>query len=156
MQCLTWLLLFALAVFVMASLLRWFEQTADAVDERQWDKVALLVAVPFAAWFYRSKVSAGRPTAVPLHDPVRGFGPLPKEKPAPAPPPAPAPAPPTTARLPGLTDEPPPGTPREFLGMPVIPPKGGKPARAPVDPEKLAKLKQKMREQGMLPEDGDA
>lgn len=158
MQCLTWLLLFALAVFVMASLLRWFEQTADAVDEREWDKVALLVAVPFAAWFYKSKVSAGRPTAVPLHDPVRGFGPLPKEKPAPvsaqaAAPPAAPPA--TGALLPGVTDEPPPGTPKEFLGMPVIPPKTAKPARPPVDPEKLAKLKQKMREQGMLPEEGD-
>ena len=39
MQCLTWLLLFALAVFVMVSLLRWFEQTADAVDQREWGKL---------------------------------------------------------------------------------------------------------------------
>jgi hypothetical protein len=137
MQCVTWLLLFALAVFVMMSLLRWFEQTADAVDQREWNKVALLVAVPFSAWFYRSKVGAGRPMAVPHHDPVRGFGPLPKEKPAAA----------------GITTEPPPGTPKEFLGMPVVPAKGERPKRAPVDPDKLAKLKQKMREQGMLPDD---
>ena len=152
MQCLTWLLLFAFAVFVMVSLLRWFEQTADAADAREWDKLVLLVAMPFAAWFYRSKVGAGRPTAVPLHDPVRGFGPLPKAKP-PSDAPANAPAPREEApksRLPGVTDEPPPGTPKEFLGMPVVPPKQAKPARAPVDPDKLAKLKQKMREQGML------
>ena len=57
------------------------------------------------------------------------------------------------ASLKGLTDEPPPGTPKEFLGMPVVPPKSAKPARPPVDPEKLAKLKQKMREQGMLGDD---
>ena len=150
MQCLFWLLLFAFAVFVMMSLLRWFEQTADAVDQREWDKVVLLVALPFAAWFYRSKVGAGRPTAVPHHDPVRGFGPLPKEKPAPPPPATAAPS-----RLPGVTDEPPPGTPKEFLGMPVVPPKSAKPARPPVDPEKLAKLRQKMREQGMLPDEGE-
>src|SRR5438477_1409580 len=144
MQCFLWLLLFAFAVFVMMSLLRWFEQTADAVDQREWDKVALLVAVPFSVWLYRSKVSAGRPTAVPLHDPVRGFGPLPKEKPPPraeaphAPPTGPPAA--TQARLPGVTDEPPPGTPKEFLGMPVIPSKSAKPPRPPVDPDKLAKL----------------
>jgi hypothetical protein len=149
MQCLTWLLLFALAVFVMVSLLRWFEQTADAVDQREWNKVALLVAVPFSAWFYRSRVSVGRPTAVPRHDPVRGFGPLPKEKP-PVASPAPAREAPTGSRPPGVTDAPPPGTPKEFLGMPVVPPKGARPAP---DPEKLAKLKQKMREQGMLGEE---
>ena len=151
MQCVTWLLLFAIAVFVMVSLLRWFEQTADAVDQREWNKVALLVAVPFSAWFYRSKVAVGRPTAVPHHDPVRGFGPLPKEKPkgeGASPPPA---APP--GRLPGITDEPPPGTPKEFLSMPIVPPKGAGARRPPVDPEKLAKLKQKMREQGMLPDE---
>lgn len=137
MQCVTWLLLFALAVFVMMSLLRWFEQTADAVDQREWNKVALLVTVPFAAWFYRGKVGAGRPTAVPHHDPVRGFGPLPKDRPV----------------APAKTDQPPPGTPKEFLGMPVVPPKPNTPKRPPVDPDKLAKLKQKMREQGMLPDD---
>lgn len=152
MQCVTWLLLFAIAVFVLMSLLRWFEQTADAVDQRQWDKVVILVAVPFAVWFYPSKVSAGRPTAVPHHDPVRGFGPMPKEKVASS---APQEPPAAAARLPGLTDEPPPGTPKEFLGMPVVPPKASRPARPAVDPEKLAKLKQKMREQGMLREDED-
>jgi hypothetical protein len=153
MQCLTWLLLFVVAVFIMLSLLRWFEQTADAVDQREWDKVALLVAMPFAVWFYPSKVSAGRPTAVPHHDPVRGFGALPKNKPAATPDP---PRPAASHTLQGLTDAPPPGTPKEFIGMPVIPPRGSKPARPAVDPEKLAKLKQKMREQGMLKDDEDA
>ena len=65
MQCFMWLLLFALAVFVMMSLLRWFEQTADAVDQREWEKLALLLAMPFAVWFYRSKVGAGRPAMTP-------------------------------------------------------------------------------------------
>jgi hypothetical protein len=38
---------------------------------------------------------------------------------------------------------------------PVVPPKS-KRSRSAVDPEKLAKLRQKMREQGMLPpEEGD-
>jgi hypothetical protein len=151
MQCVTWLLLFAGIVFVMVSLLRWFEQTADAVERREWDKVALLVAVPFAVWFYPSKVAAGRPMAVPLHEPVKGFGGLPKEKPV-ADSTAPA-TQPTAHPLPGVTDTPPPGTPKEFLGMPVVPPRPSKPQRPAVDPEKLAKLRQKMREQGMLNED---
>ncbi len=154
MQCFSWLLLLAVAVFVMVSLLRWFEQTTDAVERREWNRVALLVAMPFAAWFYPSKVSAGRPTAVPLHEPVRGFGPLPKE-PQPA---ATGDATPQAARvrstLPGVTDEPPPGTPKEFLGMPTVPPKA-KAAKAPADPDKLAKLRRKMIEQGMLPDEGE-
>jgi len=161
MQCVLWLALFALAVFVMVSVLRWFEQTSEAVYRREWNKVVLLVAVPFSAWLYRAKVGAGRPTAVPHHDPVRGFGPLPRDRPdarsgetgrspsslpetASPPPPPPAPA-----------DGPPPGTPREFLGMPVVPPKSSRPARPPVDPDKLEKLRRKMREQGMLGEDGN-
>jgi hypothetical protein len=41
--------------------------------------------------------------------------------------------------------------------MPVVPPTSQKPRRPAVDPDKLAKLKQKMREQGMLPDnDGGA
>ena len=153
MQCLTWLLLFALAVFVMVSLLRWFEQTTDAVERREWDKVALLVAVPFAVWFYSSKVSAGRPTAVPRYEPARGFGALPKNRPLtpPAEPPGDSAVKAAPLRPPG--DAPPPGTPKEFLGMPVVPPKSAKPPRPPVDPDKLAKLRQKMREQGMLDEE---
>ena len=157
MQCLTWLLLFAIVVFVMISLLRWFEQTAEAVDQREWNKLALLVAFPFAVWLYPSKVGIGRPTAVPRHDPVRGFGPLPKPKPdatttTTTATPRPQLASPAS-HLPGVTAEPPPGTPKEFLGMPVIPPKTARPARPAVDPDKLAKMKQKMREQGMLPPD---
>src|SRR5690348_8935489 len=122
----------------MVSLLRWFEQTAEAVERREWNRVALLVVVPFAVWFYPSKVSAGRPTAVPRHEPVRGFGALPKEPRATeveAKARATGAAPVT--RLPGVTDEPPPGTPKEFLGMPVVPPKAKAP-KAPPDPDKLA------------------
>ena len=157
MQCFTWLVLLVVAVAVMISLLRWFEQTSEAVERQEWNRVVLLVVMPFAVWFYPSKVSAGRPTAVPRHEPVRGFGPLPKEPVAagadgPATPQAPA----SVSNLPGVTDEPPPGTPKEFLGMPVVPPKVKAP-KAPVDADKLAKLRQKMIEQGMLtqePQDG--
>ena len=153
MQCLTWLLLFAFAVLVMVSLLRWFEQTSDAVERREWDKVALLVAVPFAVWFYASRVAAGRPTAVPRHEPARGFGVLPKDRHGPADRPGPAPTTPSSSATPSPSDAPPPGTPQEFLGMPVVPPKSARPSRRPVDPDKLAKLRQKMREQGMLDDD---
>ena len=154
MQCFAWLLLLAVAVFVMVSLLRWFEQTSEAVERREWNRVALLVLVPFAVWLYPSKVSAGRPTAVPRHEPARGFGPLPKE-PAPRTAESTASASPQAARLPGVTDEPPPGTPKEFLGMPAVPPKAKAP-RAPVDPDKLAKLRRKMIEQGMLKDDDES
>ena len=131
--CFAWFFLIAGGVFVMASLLRWFEQTADAVDQGQWNKLAILVVFPFACWFYPARVSAGRPTAVPHHDPVRGFGKLPGTKTA----------------MPMPSDQPPPGTPAEFMGMPKIPEKKPKPA---IDAEKIAKLKQKMREQGMMDE----
>ena len=60
--CFAWLLLVAGAVFVMASLLRWFEQTADAVDRHEWNKLTLLIVFPFATWFYPSRFAAGRPT----------------------------------------------------------------------------------------------
>ena len=134
--CLAWLLFAAGAVFVMATLLRWFEQTGDAVDRGEWNRLTLLILFPFAVWLFPSRVSAGRPTAVPHHEPVRGMGkapPLPNEAPAPAMP----------------SDQPPPGTPQEFIGPPKIPPKK---AKSQIDPEKLAKLKQKMKEQGMLDE----
>jgi len=132
--CLAWLLFAAGAVFVMATLLRWFEQTGDAVDRGEWNRLTLLILFPFAVWLFPSRVSAGRPTAVPHHEPVRGMGkapPLPNEAPA----------------MP--SDQPPPGTPQEFIGPPKIPPKK---AKSQIDPEKLAKLKQKMKEQGMLDE----
>ena|SRR5687767_6070746 len=159
--CFTWLLLVAGGIFLMLTLIRWFEQTADAVDRRQWNRAMLLVAFPFAAWFYSAKVVAGRPTPVPVHEPVRGMGSLPKTKvkdtaaadTAP-PPPAPTPIVPAVAARPVAADDgPPPGTPKEFVGKPVIPPKrkGAKPA---VDPEKLARLRQKMRDQGMLDDEG--
>jgi hypothetical protein len=148
--CLTPLGLLALAVFLMATGVRWFEQTAEAVDRKWWNKVMVLVVVPFAVWFYPSRVSAGRPTGVPRHEPVRGFGKVSLSergngsavKANTPPPPMPS-------------DGPPPGTPAEFLGMPVIPPRKKAP-KAGVDPEKIEALKRKMREQGMLPDDGDA
>jgi hypothetical protein len=141
-------LLFLLAgLFTVATAVRWFEQTAEAVDQRWWNKLTLLVFMPFAVWLFPSRVTAGRPTAVPQHEPVRGFGGLPKggiaEPVVPISPPSPTPV---------TTDGPPPGTPKEFLGMPKIPPKKAT-RRAEIDPEKLAKLRQKMKEQGMLDEE---
>jgi len=152
-QCFTWVLLLAVAVLVMVSLLRWFEQTSEAVERREWNRVALLVLVPFTVWLFPSKVSAGRPTAVPKHEPVRGFGPLPKDPAAAAAGASPR-AVEATPKLQGLTDAPPPGTPKEFLGMPALPQKG-KVARPPPDADKLAKLRRKMVEQRMLPDDDE-
>ena len=73
--------------------------------------------------------SAGRPVPVPHHEPVRGFGTAPTKTP----------------------DGPPPGTPKEFLGIPTIPPAKPKHPKPAADLDKIARLKQKMREQGMLP-----
>jgi hypothetical protein len=86
-----------------------------------WKKVLTLVAMPLTVWLYPSRVSAGRPTAVPHHEPVRGRGSapmMPKEA-------------------------------AKNVGVPMPPPKKKRP---PVDPELIAKLKQKMKDQGMLEE----
>jgi hypothetical protein len=91
-------------------------------------------------WFFPSRVSAGRPVMPPRHEPVKGFGSLPKGG---------------IVDPVATPDEPPPDTPPQFRVKPQVPPPKPKSARAPVDPEKLAKLKQKMREQGMLPPDAE-
>lgn len=152
MGCFTWILFLTGGVFVMVTMIRWFEQATEAVELSWWNKVFVLLAMPLTVWLFPSRVSAGRPTMPPRHEPVRGFGRLPKggiaEASADAGEPVAEPAP---ARL----DEPPPGTPPEFLVKPQVPPPRPKGARPPVDPEKLAKLKQKMREQGMLPPDAE-
>jgi hypothetical protein len=136
--CFSWLLLLAGGVFAMATLLRWFEQATEAVERGWWNKVVILILMPFTVWFFPSRVSAGRPIAVPRHEPVRGFGKVsinPESK-------SPSPAP----------DVPPPGTPPEFIGLPKIPPKPS--TKKPMaDAEKIARLRQKMKEQGMLGDD---
>jgi len=109
MGCFTWLILLALAILTMVSLIRWFEQITEAVDYGLWSKVMLLLAFPFSVWMFEPKVAAGRPSAFPRHEPVRGFG-----------------------------------------DVPTPPPKKKK--RAGIDPEAIAKLKQKMKEQGMMEE----
>jgi hypothetical protein len=157
--CFGTLLLIVSGIIVMISMLRWFEQTRDAVDDQNWSRLMLLVVAPPAVWMFAARVSAGRPIPIAKYEPVRGFGGLPKggivdptdrtdltaaglttapSRPASAP----------ARQMP--EDGPPPGTPAEFIGLPNIPPK--KAPRA-VDPEKLAKLKQKMKEQGMLPDE---
>ena len=131
MGCFQIILFLAGFVLVLVSFIRWFEQTAEAVDNGWWNKVALLVMFPFATWFFPSRVATGRSVPVPLHEPVRGFGSL-KSK---------------SDVAPAATDQPPPGTPKEFLGVPKV--TSAKP-RAAADADKVAKLRQKMREQGML------
>jgi hypothetical protein len=132
MGCFTSILVLAGFVMVMVSLIRWFEQTADAVDRRDWSRLFVLIFMPFSVWIFPSRSMAGRPTAVPRHEPVRGFGSLPKSAPSSS----------------STSDQPPPGTPKEFLELPK--PKPAKPRSGP-DPDKIAKLKEKMRQQGMLP-----
>ncbi len=163
MGCFAWLLVLVGAVFVLLSLVRWFEQITEAVEARWWNKTSLLLACPFAVWLFPSRVSAGRPTAVPRHEPVRGFGVAPQrsasEDSIPIAKTASDVA--TASRAPqaaattiaAQTDGPPPGTPAEFIGLPKIPPKKPKGAAPAVDPEKVAKLRQKMKEQGMLGDD---
>jgi hypothetical protein len=145
MTCFTWFLLIVGGVLLVLSLIRWFEQVTEAVRNGWWNKTFLLVLFPFAVWFYPSRVAAGRPTPVPLHEPVRGFGSMPKARPAPEPA---VPEKPRASAAPAA-DGPPPGTPAEFLLKPQVPPKKPLPKPA-IDPDKIAKLKQKMREQGMI------
>jgi hypothetical protein len=132
MTCFSMILAVILSVFMLASLIRWFDEATEAVQNGWWNRVSLLLLFPFSCWFYPTKVAAGRPTPVPHHEPVRGFGSMPKSKPTPTP---------------AAEDQPPPGTPKEFLEKPKIPPKKPK---TELDPDKIAKLKAKMREQGML------
>ena len=111
--CFSWLIFVAGGIFVMVSIIRWFEQVTEAIDERMWNRATLLVVLPLTVWFFPSRVSAGRPSAVPHHDPAMGFGVAP---------------------------------PKPVEG--AAPPPRKK--RSAVDPEAIAKLKQKMKEQGML------
>src|SRR5437764_1056492 len=149
MGCFTSILLLAGAVFVMLSIIRWFEQTTEAVDQGWWDKLVLLVIMPFSVWFFTPRVSAGRPTPVPRHEPVRGFGSVGGKKREPPLATKVSGAATEAGELPPVSDQPPPGTPPEFLVKPVIPAK--KTLRPAVDQEKLEKLRQKMMQQGMLP-----
>lgn len=139
MGCFSWILVLAGGVLLMVSLLRWFEQITDAVDGGHWNRVSVLLAFPLAVWFYESKIAAGRPVPVPHHEPVRGFGKVSLE-----PPKATVDEPPLAQRV-----DAPPGTPKEFMGLPKIPPK--KAIKSSIDPDKMERLRQKMREQGMLP-----
>ncbi|HTL28505.1 MAG TPA: hypothetical protein VL282_04770 [Tepidisphaeraceae bacterium] len=103
-------------VLLLVSLIRWFEQVTEAVDLGWWSKVTLLLLMPPAVWFFPSRVSAGRPSMVPRHEPAMGFGLSAKPQAADASAPAPR-----------------------------------KMKRSSIDPAQMEKLRQKMREQGMLP-----
>src|SRR3954463_5662742 len=111
MGCFYTIVFLAGFVFVMVTFIRWFEQTAEAVDNGWWNKVSVLLMMPFAVWFYPSRVAAGRPPRAPHPEPVRGFGSLPKSPAAGAPAPAPVPQStpaPTPAPAPSPSDQPPP------------------------------------------------
>jgi hypothetical protein len=134
MNCFTWVFIIVGGIFLVLSLIRWFEQITEAVQLRWWNKTFLLIFCPPAVWFYSSRVSAGRPVPAPRHEPVRGFGSMPKLK--------------------GSEEQPPPpGTPPEFLVKPQVSPAKKVPAKSKIDPAQIAKLKQKMRDQGMLGDD---
>ena len=162
MGCFTTILFLAGFVMIMVSFIRWFEQTTEAVDNGWWNKIFVLVMCPFTVWFFPSRVNAGRSSPVPRHEPVRGFGTLPKTSSAPTvtttaiaaaiEKPLAEASEPAAPSAPAGSDEPPPGTPKEFLGLPKVPLTKPR-AKSAIDPEKIAKLKQKMREQGMLPPD---
>jgi hypothetical protein len=163
MGCFTTILFLAGFVMILVTFIRWFEQTTEAVDNGWWNKIFVLLMCPFTVWMFPSRVNAGRSSPVPRHEPVRGFGSLPKAHTA-------ATTTTTTTRstdetqrpiegpaaeaagLATASDEPPPGTPKEFLGLPKVPPPKPRP-KSSIDPDKIAKLRQKMREQGMLPPD---
>ncbi len=151
MVCFTWMVLILGFIFVMITLLRWFEQITQAVDQGLWNRVFALIAAPFLVWMHPGQVAAGRPTPFPTHEPVRGFGTVPQvmtDRPAPS-----AVSDAAVDVIPSRpsTDQPPPGTPAEFIGLPKIPPPKPKGSKRALDPDKIAKLRQKMREQGMLP-----
>ena len=158
MGCFTTILFLAGFVMILVTFIRWFEQTTEAVDNGWWNKIFVLLMCPFTVWMFPSRVNAGRSSPVPRHEPVRGFGSLPKAQPTLVKAPlaeASDPAAPTVqSAAPGsvISDQPPPGTPKEFLGLPKIPPPKPR-AKSSIDPDKIAKLRQKMREQGMLPPD---
>ena len=152
MGCFTTILFLGGFVMIMVTFIRWFEQTTEAVDNGWWNKVFVLLVCPFTVWLFSSRVNAGRAVPVPRHEPVRGFGSLPKTQSAAAGEKPLAEASDPVAPSASSSDQPPPGTPKEFLGLPKIPPPKPRP-KSSVDPEKIAKLKQKMREQGMLPPD---
>lgn len=114
--CFSWLMLIVAGVLLLVSLIRWFEQVTEAVDFGWWNKVTLLVVMPPVVWFFPSRVSAGRPSMVPRHEPAMGFG-LPTKPPA---------------AEPGAQAQ-------------------KKMKKSSIDPAQMEKLRQKMREQGMLP-----
>src|SRR3954469_14756257 len=123
MTCFTTILSIVLAVFLLASLIRWFDEATEAVNNGWWNRISLLLLFPFSCWFYPTKVAAGRPTPVPHHEPVRGFGSLAKTKPSPTPISQEPARTATAAPASNADDQPPPGTPKEFLEKPKIPPK---------------------------------
>src|SRR5262245_6007170 len=122
MGCFTTILLLVGGVFTMVSMIRWYEQATEAVELRWWNKLFVLLAMPYTVWFFPSRVSAGRPTMPPRHEPVRGFGSLPKGG--------------IVDPVSPIEEGPPPGTPPEFLVKPTPPPPKAKSARPPVDPDK--------------------
>src|SRR3954468_23297982 len=118
MGCFSTILVIVGGIFTVVSMIKWFEQSTEAVQNGWWNKVFVLLAMPFTVWFFPGRVSTGRPIPVPHHEPVRGFGSMPK---------APA-APVIRVETPAAA--------------PVAPVRRKK--RSGIDPDQVAKLKQKM------------
>src|SRR5688500_16388004 len=136
MGCFTSIVFLAGFLFIGISMIRWFEQTAEAVDARQWRHLLTLIFFPFAVWMFPSRISAGRPTPFPLHERVRGFGTM------------------SLAPKAGTQDVVAQGRPAEAGRPPVAEAPKAVPKvmrKSGIDPEQVAKLKEKMRQQGMLP-----
>src|SRR5258705_12184167 len=122
MTCFTTIVAIVLGVFLLASLIRWFDEATEAVNNGWWNRVSLLLLFPFSCWFFPSKVAAGRPTPVPHHEPVRGVGSLGKSKPTP------------TTSSPSSA-QPPPHTPPTFLVKPQL---ASKQSKTPPGPYRVA------------------
>jgi hypothetical protein len=61
MGCFTTILFLIGAVFVMVTMIRWFEQATEAVELRWWNKVFVLLAMPFTVWFFPSRCERRTP-----------------------------------------------------------------------------------------------
>ena len=48
-----WVIAVVGSALLLASIIRWFEHAAIAVDENRWGRLAILIAFPFAVWIYK-------------------------------------------------------------------------------------------------------
>ena len=53
----------AVALETVITLIRWFEQVTEAVDNRWWNQIFVLITMPFTVWLW---VVAAAPPVRPL------------------------------------------------------------------------------------------